>query len=174
MTRLRSATSTLAVTAAMALATAASPPAQAGARIDMDDHSYVVVAECADGAQVNTTLTGGYSEHPRFDEQGNLTRLALNMQYTMTWTLSSTGASVHPHGTRHVVFDLVAGTITDTGNYRTLTIAGQGRVLKYAGRTVLDLQTGQLLSKSGPDVADIGVPELDNNLVCGLFGVDGA
>jgi hypothetical protein len=174
MTARRSITSTIAAAAAAALATAAAPPAHAGARIDMDDHSYVVVAECAGGAQVNNSLTGAYSEHPRFDEQGNLTRLALNMQYTMTWTLSSTGASVHPHGTRHIVFDLIAGTITDTGNYRTLTIAGQGRVLKYAGRTVLDLATGHTLSKSGPDVADIGVPEFDNDLVCGLFGVDGA
>jgi hypothetical protein len=46
-------------------------------------------------------------------------------------------------------------------------------VLKYAGRSVLDLATGEMV-KSGPDVADIGVPEVDNDLVCGLFGVAGA
>jgi hypothetical protein len=35
------------------------------------------------------------------------------------------------------------------------------------------MATGQTLAESGPDVADIGVPELDNDLVCGLFGVQG-
>ena len=157
-----------------ALAGAAAGPAHAGNRVDIGgDHQNVVVAECADHAQVDGTLDGSYSAHPRFDEQANLISLALTMEYKMTWTLSTTGASVHPHGTGHLVFDYVEGTITETGNFRTLTVAGEGRVLKYAGRSVLDLATGEMV-KSGPDVADIGVPEVDNDLVCGLFGVAGA
>jgi hypothetical protein len=41
-------------------------------------------------------------------------------------------------------------------------------VLKSAGRTVFDLESDEPLSKSGPNIVE------DNDLVCGLFGVDGA
>lgn len=100
--------------------------------------------------------------------------LSLNMEYKMTWTLDTTGESVYPHGTRHLVLDFVKGTFTETGNYRTLTVAGEGRVLKYAGRAVSLLDSEIPFWKSGPDIADIGVPEVDNDLVCGVFGLDGA
>jgi hypothetical protein len=170
----RSISRTIAAASVAALAGAVAGPAHAGNRVEIGgDHLNVVVAECADGAQVDGPLEGSYSEHPRFDRQGNLISVALTMEYKMTWTLSTTGASVYPHGTRHLVFDFVEGTITETGNYRTLTVSGEGRVLKYAGRSVLDLATGAM-AKSGPAVADIGIPEVDNDLVCGLFGVDGA
>lgn len=150
------------------------PAAHAGNRVEIGgDHQNVIVAWCADGAHVDGPLDGSYSEHSRFHRQGNLISLALTMEYKMTWTLSTTGASVYPHGTRHLMLDFIEGTITDTGNYRTLTVEGEGRVLKHAGRSVLDLATGEM-TKSGPDVADIGIPEVDNDLVCGLFGVDGA
>lgn len=92
----------------------------------------------------------------------------------MVWTLSSIGESVHPHGTRHLVFGHVAGTATVTGDHRTYTVAGEGRVLKHADRVVSDISTWGTMSKSGPDVADIGVPEFDDPLACGPFGVSGA
>lgn len=175
-TRLRNPrTATATAAGAVLLLGLAAPAAHAGNRTPIGgDHEFVVVAECADGAQVDGTLDGEYSEHWRFDKAGSPLSLSYMMEYKMTWTLSSTGESVYPHGTRHIVFDYVDGTLTDTGNYRTLTVAGEGRVLKKTGREVLDMATWERLSKSGPDVADIGVPELDNPLVCGLFGVDGA
>lgn len=146
----------------------AMPAAHAGNRTELPDFGDVVVAECADGGQVTGPLEGSISRHPKFDREGNMISLSLNMEYKMTWTLSTTGESVHPHGTRHIVFDFVNGTGTDTGNYRTLTIAGEGRVLKSAGRTISDLESEEILFKSGPNIVE------DNDLVCTLFDVEGA
>ena len=39
---------------------------------------------------------------------------------------------------------------------------------------MLDLESEEVVWKKGPDVADIGDLSFDNDLVCGLFGVDGA
>jgi hypothetical protein len=162
-----------AVGIALALVLASAPAAHAGNRQDIGDHGDVVVAECADGGNVTGPLEGSVSFHERLAKDGSLMALSLSMEYKMTWTLSTTGQSVYPHGTRHLVFDFADGTVTESGNYRTLTVAGEGRVLKYAGRSVLDLESGEWWKK-GPDVADIGDPSFDNDLVCSLFGIDGA
>lgn len=90
------------------------------------------------------------------------------MEYKMTWTLSTTGESVYPHGTRHIVLDYAKGIYSDSGSYRTLTAAGQGVVLKVAGRIVEDVETEELISKVGPSVAE------SNDLVCAVFGQEGA
>ena len=104
------------------------PTAHAGNRTDLPSFGDVVVAECADDAHVTGPLKGSLSRHARFDKEGNLVSLSLMMEYKMTWTLSTTGQSVYPHGTRHLVFDFADGTVTESGNFRTLTVAGEGRV----------------------------------------------
>jgi|GEM_PF-2698574 len=145
-----------------------------GNRVDIGDHNDIVVATCADGSTVQGPLDGEASFHERWDKEGNLVSLAIAMEYKMTWTLSSTGESLHPHGTRRLLFEFEKGTITDTGSYRKLTIAGEGAVLNYAGISIYDLATDATLYHKGPDVADGGDPSASNDLVCGLFGLDGA
>jgi hypothetical protein len=158
-----------------ALLLAAAPAAQAGNRQPIpEEHLTVHLATCADGGTVDGTGTGSFSEHSTFADDGTLIRYTLTINFSGPWTYSTTGESVTPHGAQRISFDFVNGTVTETGNYRTLTVAGEGWQLKSAGRTVRDLATGEVISESGPKVSDIGVPEVDNDLVCGLFGVDGA
>lgn len=172
------------MTAAATIATAASlvaTPALAapgdngqGRRVAISGHEGVIVATCADGGEVTGPMEGYVTVIESLDAEGNLVMLRLTMEYKMTWTLSTTGESLYPHGTRHLVFDYVDGTFTESGTMRTLTVAGEGAVLKYAGHEVRDLWTFELISKAGPDLADIGDPAFDNDLVCALYGQDGA
>ncbi|WP_401000558.1 hypothetical protein [Agromyces sp. GXQ0307] len=171
-----------ALTTAAALALCAAPAAHAapgngnggGNRVDIGDHDGIVVATCADGGIVSGPLEGYASFHERTDRDGNVVSLAIAMEYKMTWTLSTTGESVYPHGTRRLLIEFDEGTITDTGAYRTLTLAGQGAVLNYAGISVYDLATDDVLYHRGPAVADSADEAASNDLVCGIFGVDGA
>jgi hypothetical protein len=168
---LRTITTLAAATAAAALAATpalAGPDNGNGARQPLSGFGDVVVATCADGGTVSGPLDGSIVRHSRYDQDGNLVRLTLNMEYKMTWTLSTTGESVYPHGTRHIVLNFADGISTDSGNFRTLTATGEGAVLKWAGRTVEDLETEELISKVGPAVAE------SDDLVCGLFGLEGA
>lgn len=160
------------LTAVPAHGVAASPH---GNRVDIGDHDDVIVATCANGATVAGPLQGSASIHETIDKQGNFVSVAIAMEYKMTWTLSTTGESVHPHGTRRILIEFDKGTVTDSGNYRKLTIAGQGAVLNYAGFSIYDLATDEVLYHRGPDVADGGRDvAASNDLVCGLFGLDGA
>ncbi|MGR2753884.1 hypothetical protein [Agromyces arachidis] len=164
--------------AACALALLAPSAAHAapgnGNRVDIGSHDDIVVATCADGSTVQGPLDGEASFHERWDEEGNLVSLAIAMEYKMTWTLSSTGESVHPHGTRRLLIEFAEGTVTDTGSYRNLTIAGEGAVLNYAGISVYDFATDEVLYHRGPAIADGEDVSASNDLVCGLFGLDGA
>jgi hypothetical protein len=145
-----------------------------GNRVDIGSHDDIVVATCADGSTVQGPLEGQASFHERWDKAGNLVSLAIAMEYKMTWTLSSTGETLSPHGTRRLLIEFEKGTVTDSGSYRKLTIAGEGAVLNYAGISIYDLATEQTLYHKGPDVADGADISASNDLVCGLYGLDGA
>ncbi|WP_430646795.1 hypothetical protein [Agromyces sp. GXS1127] len=172
----------IALAASGALALLSAPVAHAapgngngnGNRVDIGDHEGIVVATCADGGIVSGPLEGYASFHERVDRDGNVVSLAIAMEYKMTWTLSTTGESVYPHGTRRLLLEFAEGTITDSGAYRTLTLAGHGAVLNYAGISVYDMATDEVLLHKGPSVSDSADVEASNDLVCGLFGVDGA
>ena len=165
VTTLAAATATAALAATPALA---GPDNGNGARQPLGGFGDVVVATCSDGGTVFGPLEGSFVRHEKYDQDGNLVRVTFNMEYKMTWTLSTTGESVYPHGTRHIVLNFADGISTESGSYRTLTVAGEGAVLKWAGRTVEDLETEELISKVGPAVAE------SDDLVCGLFGLEGA
>ncbi len=173
--RTRIITALAASTAAAALGASpalAGPDNGKGARFDISDHgACTIVATCADGATVTGPMDGEAVMHERFDQDGNLVQMSLNMEYRMTWTLSTAGESVYPHGTRRLVFDFVDGTITESGSYRLLTVAGQGSVLKWAGRTLMDLDSN-IIDKVGPAIADWH-PETSDDLVCAVFGQEG-
>lgn len=170
---MRTRTTSLAAAATLAATTFLTTPAVAapgdgnGVRVPLVLPA-VTVATCKGGETVSGPLEGTIVRHEKFDNDGNLVRVTLNMEYKMTWTLSTTGESVYPHGTRHIVLDFANGIYTDSGNYRTLTVAGKGAVLKWAGRTVENLETEELISKVGPAVAE------SDDLVCALFGLEGA
>ena len=145
-----------------------------GNRVDIGDHDGIIVATCADGGIVSGPLEGYASFQERTNRDGDVISLAIAMEYKMTWTLSTTGQTLYPHGTRRLLVEFAEGTITDTGNYRKLTIAGEGAVLNYAGISIYDFATDEILYHRGPDVADSADTAASNDLVCGLYGLNGA
>ena len=156
-----------AVSTLMAAPAMAAPGNGNGVRVPLVVPGIFVVATCADGGTVSGPLEGTIVRHEKVDRDGYVVKEILNMEYKMTWTLSTTGESVSPHGTRHIVLDYVNGTFSDSGTYRTLTAPREGFVLKVAGRLVEDLETEELISKAGPSVAET------DELVCALFGLEG-
>jgi hypothetical protein len=74
-----------------------------------------------------------------YDDAGELLREDLNIKFDGSATNQSTGRSLPVDGTRHIVFDYVAGTFTETGVLRHVTVRGQGIVLHDSGKEVEDL-----------------------------------
>src|SRR5215211_7489379 len=61
-----------------------------------------------------------------------------------------TGKSIPVNGVRHIVFDFVNGTFTETGVLRHVTVPGQGIVLHESGRIVSGLESEELIFEAGP------------------------
>jgi hypothetical protein len=84
-------------------------------------------------------------------DDGQLTREVLNIKFTGTATNVATGGSLPVNGTRRLVFDYEAGTFTETGVLRRVTVAGEGIVLHESGRVVEDLDIeGLTFFSAGP------------------------
>ena len=84
-------------------------------------------------------------------DDGQLTREVLNIKFTGTATNVATGGSLPVNGTRRLVFDYEAGTFTETGVLRHVTVAGEGIVLHESGRIVEDLDIeGLTFFSAGP------------------------
>ena len=58
--------------------------------------------------------------------------------------------SLRASGERLIVLDHVAGTATETGTLRHVTVRGEGMVLLQTGRFVSDLETNEILTVNGP------------------------
>lgn len=91
-----------------------------------------------------------------FDKEGNETRFVAQARYFLSSTNVANGVSLSSPGTRHIVFDSVRGTYSDTGVFRIVTASGGGVVLHQSGRWVEDLDTEELLSYSGPHQEYLG------------------
>lgn len=166
----RRVTSTLATTAVlsgMLIATAGGATAGGTGREPITGHEPFVIATCAGGEEVLAGVEGYVSnERELVDRHGAVFGVVFNINYYLTSTLSTTGEVQYAHGTARLHLDFVAGTLTETGNSRTMTVPGEGWILKNAGRTVSDLASGDILWKAGP-----ASPE-DTAYHCGLFGLE--
>jgi hypothetical protein len=99
-----------------------------------------------------------YSEH--FDvvrsvtqflnKEGDVLREILHIRFVGTATNDQTGTSVPVNGVRHLVFDFLGGTLTETGVLRHVTASGSGIVLHDSGRSVVRLEDDALLFEAGP------------------------
>jgi hypothetical protein len=58
--------------------------------------------------------------------------------------------SLRASGERLIVLDHLAGTATETGTLRHVTVRGEGVVLLQTGRFVSDLETNEILTVNGP------------------------
>jgi hypothetical protein len=158
------ATAAALATAAVALLPAA-PASAASARVPIGDHPPYVGAVCSGGEEILFSVDSGYAV-TRATESG----VAVNMTYRLSYTLLSSGEVVGARGARRIVLDFAAGTITESGNYRSLQLPGEGWVMKGAGRKVWDMTAPE----SAPPVWEAGPTlsvEDEVSLACRIFGL---
>jgi hypothetical protein len=73
------------------------------------------------------------------DDDGNVLREVIEAHFVGLATNDSTGKLLPVDGERHIVWDFVAGTWTETGTLRHVTVPGSGVVLLQSGRIVYPL-----------------------------------
>ncbi len=94
--------------------------------------------------QIRRTITRYY------DNEGNLLREVVHVHFTGTNTNDESGKSLPVNGVRHIVFDFVNNTFTETGVLRHVTVPGSGIVLHESGRLVTSLVDDSLIFMAGP------------------------
>jgi hypothetical protein len=91
------------------------------------------------------------------DESGNLLKEVLIVHFNGTATNDSDPTkALTVNGERRLVFDYVAGTFTETGALRHVTVGGEGIVLQQVGRVVNTLDLSANLFTGGPHDMDAG------------------
>ena len=85
------------------------------------------------------------------------------LKYAGGATHSTTGRTIVGSGVERIVFDFVNGNTTSTGGRWTVNLAGEGWVVKDAGRITYDGATGTV------DVA--GIASSEWGALCPFFGV---
>jgi hypothetical protein len=83
------------------------------------------------------------------DADGATTRVVLHYDHASNDVNSVTGLTLHEHGHYTVVIDLVAGTITTTGNQGVITRPGAGLVEQGTGRRIYDMNNVRLFFAGG-------------------------
>jgi hypothetical protein len=73
------------------------------------------------------------------DSDGNAIREVIEARFVGTATNDATGKLLSVNGERHIVWDFVENTWTETGTLRHTTVAGSGVVLLQSGRIVYPL-----------------------------------
>lgn len=155
-------------TAAAAAVALSAPAAQAREWLPIEGHDQLVLATCSDGSQVLSTLVtdprrNRYSMDFLVDADGTTTGMVLMLKYAGGATHSTTGQTIVGSGVDRIVFDFVSGDQTSAGGRWTVNLAGEGWVIKDAGRITFDAASGEV-DWSGVVSADWGV-------LCPFFGV---
>lgn len=138
---------TLALTAAMAAAGVLAGAASADKPNVLErNHAYVrEVPHAATCKKYGYTFTVSYHYDVRrtitefVDDDGNVLREVIEAQFVGTATNDTTAKLLPVDGERHIVWDFLAGTWTETGTLRHLAVPGSGVVLLQSGRIVYPL-----------------------------------
>lgn len=85
-----------------------------------------------------------------YDANGNLVREVRYISFVGSATNDVTGESLPVNGVRIITLNFVAGTFTETGVLRHVTVPGSGLVLQEAGRIVTGLEDEEGLFEAGP------------------------
>src|SRR5262245_24133476 len=110
------------------------------------NHAYVrEVPHAATCTPLGFTFTVSYRYGVRrtitefVDDDESVLREVIEAQFVGTATNDATGQALPADGERHIVRDFVAGTWTETGTLRHVTVPGSGTVLHQSGRIVYPL-----------------------------------
>jgi hypothetical protein len=134
----------------------------------IEGHAGLVLATCSDGSQVLSTMPtdprrNRYSMQDVVDADGSVTGMVLMLKYAGGASHSTTGRTITGSGVDRIVFDFLTGDQTSTGGRWTVTLAGEGWVIKDAGRVTFDAASGEM------DIA--GIASSDWAVLCPYFGV---
>ncbi|GAB3039996.1 hypothetical protein GCM10011376_36280 [Nocardioides flavus (ex Wang et al. 2016)] len=158
----------VAVAAVGLFATTAAAPAQAREWLPIEGHDQLVLATCSDGSQVLSAMItdlrrNRYSMDFVVDRDGNTTGVVLMLKYAGGATHSTTGQTIEGSGVDRIVVDFVTGDQTSAGGRWTVNLAGEGWVVKEAGRITYDGASGE--------VDFSGIASVDWAALCPFFGV---
>jgi hypothetical protein len=110
------------------------------------NHAYVrEVPHAATCAPYGYAFTVSYRYDVRrtitefVDNDGNVLREVIEAHFVGTATNDTTGKVLPVDGERHIVWDFVAGTWTETGTLRHVAVPGSGVILLQSGRIVYPL-----------------------------------
>jgi hypothetical protein len=129
------------------------------------------VAACEGGVEVGLGFDIVRNVHEYSDSTGTVVLIRRNVNFVGIFSLMGTDRTVTFQGARIVTQDLVTGTFTSVGNYRTLTQPGDGIVFHSAGREVFD-ENFDLVFSAGPKYDELS-PGAQSD-ICGLFGLQAA
>lgn len=132
----------------------------------LDYYEPFVIASCAGGHDIENHLTDGRGTLVVRQGTDGTQIVELNLRYTMRYTDLATGETHTAQGTRHLTID-DSGYVTDSGNHRSLSVPGEGHVLKQAGHKVFDATSDQVVWNAGPLEGDE-----DAARVCAIFGLE--
>jgi len=131
-----------AATAVIAVAALAAGTAAASNPVVVEKHNTLT----RDFTNIPDCLAFGFthSEHydvirtvtDFYDQEGNLLREVVHVRFIGTATNDVTGKTIPVVGVRHLIFDFVNETFTETGVLRHVTVPGQGIVLHESGRLI--------------------------------------
>jgi opacity protein-like surface antigen len=100
------------------------------------------------------TFTGDYvvrrSDVQYFDDNGTLVEEVIWAHFVGTDTNDTTGKSLRDTGERHITFDYVNNTVTESGVLRHITVPGSGIVLHESGRLIVSLVDESVIFMAGP------------------------
>jgi hypothetical protein len=85
-----------------------------------------------------------------YDESGNLVKEVVWAHFVGTNTNDTTGKVLRDNGQRHITFDYVNNTLTESGVLRHITVPGSGIVLHESGRIIISLSDDSVISMAGP------------------------
>jgi hypothetical protein len=154
--------------AAAGLVALAATPAQAREWLPIEGHDGMVLATCSDGSQILSAVPAEprrnrYSMDFVVDEDGTTTGMVLMLKYAGGAIHSTTGQTITGSGVDRIVFDFLTGDQTSSGGRWTVNLAGEGWVIKDAGRITYDAASGEV------DIA--GMASADWGKLCSFFGV---
>ena len=137
---------------ALAATAAAAPPEVVERNVTVTRH-FSGLTDCQ-AYGYSFTFTASYvvrRTHTRFyDKSGTLLREVIHAHFVGTNTNDANGTTLRDTGQRHIVFDLVENTFTESGVLRHITVPGSGIVLHESGRIVTSLLDDSLISIAGP------------------------